>query len=209
MKRALVLVAVLGLLVANVVASPAFAKPKGVKTTLYLHGVHELGELDGVEWLANGAPPMQMNTTKPEGDTPRSMFTGNPALNKSCTGLPTGFPTWEIQGVNGRIVGDAKLTMHFISPPSNVTARLWIDTPLFSCNEAFVPPTSEVVVPIPAGHNSVEIVFPKLDQKAEFNMIVEILGTGSGQAGRVLYDTPDMASALTFTCLPASGKSCV
>lgn len=207
MKRFIGVVALLALIAATM--SPALAKGKVVKTTLYMHGVYELGELDGVDWIANSTPPMQMSTAEPEGQTPRSMFTGNPALNKSCTGLPTGFPTWEAQGVAGKIIGDAKLTMHFVSPPSNVTARLWVDAPLFSCNDAYIPPTSEVVTPVPAGQNAVEIVFPKLNVTARYSMIVEIIGSGSGQAGRVLYDSTDAPSALTFTCVPTSGKACI
>lgn len=207
MKKWLGILLVLGLIAGSM--TTASAKVKAVKTTLYLHGNNALGEVDGVDWLANGAPPMQMNTAKPEGETPKSMATGNPALNRSCTGLPLGFPTWEASGVTGTIVGDAKLMVHVASPPTRLTARLWIDTPLFSCNEAFIPPTSEVLVEVPPGHNEVEIVFPDLKHKATFNMIVEIIGIGVGQAGRVLYDSTDMASALTFTCIPARGKSCV
>jgi hypothetical protein len=207
MRRLVGVLALLTLIAATM--SPALAKGKAVKTTLYMHGVYQLGELDGADWIANSTPPMQMTAAEPDGQAPRSMFTGNPALNKQCTGLPTGFPTWEAIGVAGKIVGDAKLTMNFVSPPANVTARLWVDTPMFSCNEAYVEPTVEVLVPVPAGQNAVEIVFPKLNIAAKYNMIVEILGTGGGQAGRVLYDSPDAASALEFTCIPASGKACI
>ncbi|HWC14696.1 MAG TPA: hypothetical protein VG929_08875 [Actinomycetota bacterium] len=208
MKKLITMLAVLSV-VAALQPAHAAKKPKAAKTTLYMHGVHQLGEVDGIDWLANGAPPMQMTTAEPDAQEAKSMATGNPALNKSCTGLPLGFPTWEATGLSGTVVGDAKLKLHFVSPPTRVTARLWIDTPLFSCNDAYVLPTSEVVVDVPPGHNEVEIVFPKLKHKATFNMIVEILGSGSGQAGRLFYDSTDMASALTFTCIPKSGKDCI
>lgn len=208
MKRFVVLILALGLLIGSI--ATAEAKPKPVKTTLYMHGVYQFGEVDGIEWLASGTPPMQMDTTEPTESQPRSMFTGNPALNRSCTGLPTGFPTWEATGVSGTVVGDAKLVVNLVSPPAKLTARLWIDTPMFSCNDAYIEPLSEVVVDIPAGQNEVEIVFPGLKKKATFNMIVEILGNGGGQASRVFYDSPDMATSFEFSCVPAKGtKSCL
>lgn len=208
MKRTVVVFLALGLVFGAI--ATAEAKPKPVKTTLYMHGVYQFGEVDGIEWLVSGTPPMQMDTTEPTESQPRSMFTGNPVLNRSCTGLPTGFPTWEATGVSGTVVGDAKLVVHLASPPTKLTARLWIDTPMFSCNDAYIEPLSEVVVDIPAGQNEVEIVFPGLKKKATFNMIVEILGSGVGQASRVFYDSPDMATSLEFSCVPAKGaKSCV
>ena len=207
MKRLIGALLVLGMVAASIATASASSKP--VKTTLYMHGVYQFGEVDGIDWIANGTPPMQMSSAKPDGAAPRSMHYNNPALNKSCTGLPTGFPTWEASGISGTVVGDAKLTMHFASPPTKVTARLWIDTPMFSCNDAYIAPLSEVVVDVPAGHSEVEIVFPGLKKKATFNMIVEILGAGASGQGRVLYDSVDMASALTFSCVPASGKKCI
>jgi len=209
MKRLIGVLFCIGLLVGAVATASAKPKPRPVKTTLYFHGNYQFGEVDGIDWLANGTPPMQMNTTEPDGQAPKSMAGGNPGLNRSCTGLPAGFPTWEAMGIAGTIVGDAKLSLHMASPPTSMTARLWVDTPLFSCNESYVPPLSEVIVAVPPGHNEVEIVFPKLKIKAGFNLIVELLAGGSGQAGRVLYDSADMASALTFNCIPTSGKSCI
>ncbi len=208
MKRVAVLFLALGLLAGSIATAEA-KKAKPVKTTLYMHGVYQFGEVDGIDWLANGTPPMQMTTSEPDSDAPRSMHYNNPALNKSCTGLPAGFPTWEATGISGTVVGDAKLTMHFASPPGRVTARLWIDTPLFSCNDAYVEPLSEILVEVPPGHNEVTIEFPDLNKKATINMIVELLGAGASAQGRVLYDSADMASALTFSCIPARGKACI
>lgn len=207
MKKLIGVLLCLGLTVGSI--ATASAKPKPVKTTLYMHGVYQFGEIDGADWIANGTPPMQMTTAKPDGSAPKSMHYNNPALNKSCTGLPTGFPTWEAMGVAGTVIGDAKLTMNFASPPTKITARLWIDAPMFSCNEAYIQPTSEVIVDVLAGQNEVEIIFPKLKKEATFNMIVEILGAGASGQGRVLYDSTDMASALTFNCIPTHGSSCI
>ncbi len=206
-KKLGMLICVVALIAA---VQPAQAAKKPVKTTLYLHGVDAAGELDGVNWYANGAPgtsPMKMDGTEPAAGPPKSMRYATPGLNTQCTGLPLGFPTWE-GNINGTIVGDATLSLHFVSNPSRITARLWTDTPVFSCNEAYVAPASEVIVDVPAGQSVVDVVFPKLKLKSSFNVLIEILGAGVSGQGRVLYDSSDYASALTFKCIPASGSRC-
>jgi hypothetical protein len=181
------------------------AKP--VKTSLYLHGYTPFGELDGADWFANGTPPMQMDKKKPTESAPKSMRLGTPGLNTSCTGLPLGFPTW-VGNLSGTIVGDAKLTLHTASTPSNVTARIWVDTPVFSCNEAYIEPAAEVIAEVPAGHGHFHVVFKDLKLEAGSTVMIELIGTGVHSNGRVLYDTPDLASVLQFKCIPARGKSC-
>jgi hypothetical protein len=181
---------------------------KPVKTSLYLHGYSPFGELDGADWFANGSPPMAMDKKKPSASEPKSMRLGTPGLNTSCTGLPLGFPTW-VGELSGTIVGDAKLTLHTASTPSNVTARIWVDTPVFSCNDAYIEPAAEVMAAVPAGHGHFHLVFPKLRLKAESSVMIELIGTGVHSNGRVLYDTPDLASVLQFKCIPATGSSCV
>ncbi|HVF53324.1 MAG TPA: hypothetical protein VNC78_06910 [Actinomycetota bacterium] len=216
MKRSLATV-ICTLMVLTCVASPALAakkkKPaaKPVATTLYMHGNYPAGEVDGVDWLANSVPPMSMDTTPGSEPFPRSMTIFNPLLNDQCSGIPLAFPTW-VGNITGTIVGDAKITAHFLSAPGTITARIWVDTPVMSCNDAYIPPASEVDFALPSGQGSVEIVFPNLKLTAQANVMIEILsysGTGyKGQVGRVLYDSASAETKLEFSCIPASGTSC-
>ncbi len=187
---------------------PAHAAKKSVKTTMYLHGYSQFGDLDGVDNFANGTPPMPMDGNEPPDGPPKSMRNGTPGLNTRCSGLPLGFPTWQ-GNFSGTIVGDAKLTLHFVSPPTRITARLWTDTPVFSCNDSYIEPASEVVVEVPPGHSEVEVVFPKLKLKGTANIMIELLSSGTGSQGRVFYDSTDMASNLSFKCIPVKGSSCI
>lgn len=205
MRKVLVAVAVLSIFAAF---QPAQAAKKPVKTTLYLHGNSQFGEIDGIDNFANGTPVMSMDGKEPASGQPKSMRNGTPGLNTRCTGFPLAFPTWQ-GNFSGTIVGDAKLNLHLASPPTRLTVRLWTDTPVFSCNEGYIDPASEVIVEVPAGHSEVEVVFPKLKLKGQSNILIEILGLGTGSQGRVLYDSADMASNLTFNCIPIKGSSCI
>ena len=207
MKRAAGIALVSGLISLSLLAPAGAGKPKPVKTTLYLHGNAPIGE--GAEAAVNIAESRQMtlDTTPPSDPYPKSYSFSNPAGNDQCSGNSTFFPTWS-GNLTGTIVGDVKWTAHFVSPPSQVIARIWTDTPISSCNEAYVPPAQELTVDIPAGHNSVDIVFKKLKLKAAASIMVELLQRGSSKQGRVLYDGVGFESALTFDCIPQSGKSC-
>ncbi len=189
-------------------APPAGAKPKPVKTTLYMHGYSPSGEIDGIDWRANGSKPMQMDATEPAADPiPKSQILGTPGLNTRCTGFPTAFPTW-VGNISGTIVGDAKLTAYLVGGPSQLTARLWVDVPVFSCNEGYIDPHAEVTVPIPPGQSEVVVDFPKLKLKASSLIMVQLLPVGIPR-NRVLYDSASAPTGLTFSCVPARGKSCV
>lgn len=201
---ALALAATLFALVAPPAGAAKRAKP--VTTSLYLHGDAPLGDVDGVLWLAEDYQN-QMSPDEPEGSTPKSWRLGTTGLNTQCTGLPLGFPTW-IGSVSGTITGKPKLHAHFVSPPTNVTARIWVDVPMFSCNEGYIPPNSEVVASVPAGHSEVEIEFDSMRVRANSWVLIELLASGAGQQGRILYDSADMASMLEFQCIPARGKNC-
>lgn len=216
MKKTLVAVLALSL-VAGALVLPASAKKKKAKpvaTTLYAHGPSPVGEVDGAMWfseLGAGKPPLTLDATEPSAGQPKSQNFFSPLLNDQCTGLPVAFPTFQ-GDLSGTIVGDVTMTAHFVSAPSKILARIWTDTPNFSCNDGYVEPVSEVEVDVPAGQSEVEIVFPKLKQKALSWVLVEILApSGSdyrGQVGRLLYDSADAATRLEFNCIPASGKSC-
>ena len=207
MKKVAVVAIVSGLISVSLLAPAGAGKPKPVKTTLYLHGNAPVGE--GAEAAVNIAESqlMTLDTTPPSDPVPKSYNFNNPVGNDQCSGNSTFFPTWSGE-LAGTIVGDVKWTAHFASPPSQVIARIWTDTPISSCNEAYVPPAQEVLVDIPAGNNSVDIVFKKLKLKAGFNIMVELLQRSASKQGRVLYDAVGFESALTFNCIPSSGKSC-
>lgn len=207
MKRAVVLALVSGLIFVAVLAPASAGKPKPVKTTLYLHGNAPVGEgAEGALYLAD-SQQMTLDTTAPTAPVPKSYNFNNRGGNDQCSGNPVFFPTWT-GTLGGTIVGDVKWTAHFVSPPSQVIARIWTDTPIASCNEGYIPPAQEVTVDIPAGNNSVEIVFKKLKLKAASSIMVELLQGSPSKQGRVLYDGAGFESALTFSCIPQSGKSC-
>lgn len=195
MKRSIALLCVT-VLAGAFLAVPVEAGAAPKKVTLYLHGAHPLGEMDGADWFANGTPPMSMSKDKPTEQVPRHMTLGTPGLNTNCSGLPLGFPTW-VGNISGTITGDAILTINTVSAAQNITARLWVNTPVFSCNDAYIAPNSEVLVQIPAGQNEVKVKFPKLKLKAAGLIMIELVGT---PRGRVLYDSPSAASALTINC---------
>jgi hypothetical protein len=219
LKKTLSVLVVLGLVVGAFVAVPAEAKKKkklkAVETTLYMHGVTPLGEVDGAQWLADGngpVSPLTMTPEEPAAGPPKSMNFFNPALNDQCTGLPLAFPTFT-GNLSGTITGDATVKAHFASAPGQLLARIWADMGAFvGCNEAYVEPASEVTVDVPPGHNEVEIKFPGLNLPAQQTFMIEILapsGTGyKGQLGRLLYDSADTPTSITFNCIPAAGASC-
>lgn len=220
MTRKLVVLAVLSALVAGMVALPAEAakkkKPKPVVTTLYMHGSAPIGEADGVQWFADGAgpqSPMTLDGVEPSGGATKSMNFFSPALNDQCTGLPLAFPTFTGPLV-GTITGDAKMTLHFASAPANIKARIWADIGAFSaCNDAYVPPASEIDIAVPGGQSTVEATFEGLNLTATQFVMIEILSLSGtdwgGNSGRLLYDSTSAPTSIEFGCIPASGSSCI
>lgn len=206
MKKLIGILMVVGLVVGSIATASAGKKP--VTTTLYLHGDSPVGEgVQGAMNLSDGTV-MKLDGNKPTDPLPKSYNYNNPVGNDECVGNELFFPTW-VGNMQGRIVGDATWTLHFVAPPSQVVARIWTDAGVGSCNEAYIPPAQEITVDIPAGHNEIDIVFKKLNLQAQGMIVLELLQRGPGQQGRVLYDGADFASAITFKCIPASGKSCI
>lgn len=197
-------------LVGSALVVPAYAgkKAKPVKTTLYLHGNVPVGEGGEAAYSIVEGMNMRMDAEAPTDVVPKSYHFTNPIGNDQCSGNSSFFPTWT-GDLSGTIVGSPKWNVHFASPPSSVIARIWTDTPISSCNENYIEPAAEVTVDIPAGHNVVEIEFPKMKLKAHVSVMVELLQRSATQHGRVLYDAVDHDSSLTFDCIPQSGKSCV
>jgi hypothetical protein len=202
-------------LVAGSLVSPAVAarKPKPVATTLYMHGTLPVADL--TEWLtgaANGTHRM-MDATEPAAGAPKSQSFSFVAGNLQCTGNEL-FPSWEGK-IAGKLASDVTIKANFVSAPTTVTARVWIDVPFGSCTSSntgatdFQPPVAEVTVDVPPGSNEVEIVLEGLKgKKAKFSMIVQLHQTSPTGQGRILYDSADFASRVEFKCIPASGTSC-
>lgn len=212
MKRMFVILTSLGL-IAGALAMPAQAKKaKPVSTTLYLHGSAPVGDgAEFVNYVANSTP-MAMDTTKPTSPVPSSMSFSVPVGNDQCTGNPL-MPSWQALGVSGRIVGDATWDLHFVSPPSSVTARIWVDTGFSSCTSSntgatdYVEPLQTVDVTVPAGSNEVKVPFKNLNVPVTANIIVELVQTSPANQGRVLYDGAGFESNLQFNCIPAAGAT--
>jgi len=201
------------------------AKSKPVKTTLYLHGTTPIGESESFPAVADTFLPM--DATEPTGAEPKSkaITNGVGTPNYQCAGN-TLFPVWTGQLV-GRVKGDMTLTFHTVGSPGQVEVRVWPDVMSQMCtSEAtgatdYVEPAGAVVVDLPPGQGSVEAVIKGVDFEAVAGLMVQIspivvadLPSPAGAVlgpnfARVLYDTPDFASALEFTCIPAKGqKSC-
>ena len=221
MIKRLVILGLAGSLVTGAMVMPAEAgkkkKPKAaapVATTMFMHGPSPFGEVDGADWMANGAgaeSPLTLDGVAPTGGQPKSMAYYSPALNDQCTGLPLAFPTFTGK-LTGTIVGDAKMTLHFLSAPGTIKARIWADIGAFTmCNDDYVEPASEVDVVIPPGQSKVEVTFPGLNLPALSSVMIEVLALGGtdykGQVGRLLYDATTADSKIEFGCVPPSGAA--
>lgn len=213
MKKLIIVGAVIGLVASGLALPAAAKKAKPVPTTLYFHGNTPIGEY--TEFISGVAESthMKMDSTEPTGPAPKSFAYSIPVGNEQCVGN-TLFPSWE-GTLNGTIVGDVKLIGNFLSAPGSATARLWVDVPFQSCTsstagtDAFVEPLASVDFTVPPGSNEVEVVFEDLKVPAVANIIVEIHQTTPTSQGRIVYDAPDFASRLEFSCIPAKGaKSC-
>lgn len=210
MKKLLVAAIVAGLLVPPVSAS-AGKTTKPVKTTLYMHGDHQVGDgLQLVTFLEEGKP-MSMDATEPAAGPPKSMSHWFSA-NEECAGNSL-WPAWEGH-LSGTVVGDLKVVIHTLGAPSKLKVRLWADIPFSSCSSTtagvadFKPPQLAQEVDVPAGLNETTAVFKKVRLPIGFNLIAQVHTTALRQQGRVVYDAADFATRIEFNCIPAQGKTC-
>jgi hypothetical protein len=200
MKKAIVAIGAVALLVASLV-QPASAGG-GKKVTLYLHGNHPFGEVIEEATNISDGTVMLMDATEPSSPAPKS-FGVNQPFNEMCTGNSL-FPSWQGQ-LEGTIVGPIKLTAHLVSPPTQIRVRLWVDIPFGSCTSAaagvedYVDPQFETIVDVPAGHNELEVVLKNTKLPVTAGMVLELSQADPSTQGRVLYDSPDLASNLQFT----------
>lgn len=223
MKKLLILAVAAGLLVAPVSAS-AGKKAKPVPTKLFLHGATALGENDSMAIVNDVFLPM--DPTEPAGAEPKSKQITNGIVtpNTQCAGNNL-FPVWSGQ-IAGTVKGDVKLTFSTVGTPGPVVVRIWPDVGSLMCTSSlsgstdYPEPAGEVTVDLPPGEGTVEAVMEGVNFKAVGSLMVQIspavaadLPDPAGvvltpSLARVLYDTPDFASALEFTCIPATGKTC-
>lgn len=201
------------LLTAGAAARVGAARP--VKTTLYAHGIHPIGEADVAQWISGnslpddpytGRPPGTLTPTKPDSPAPKSMSFAHPLAGEECAVL---FPTFEGK-LTGTIKGDVKLTAHFLGAPSaSLIARIWTDTAIRSCLPQ-KKPAREVRFDIPAGNNEALITFRNLNLRSRSRVMIAVVGPNvlnfSGSVWRLLYDSTNAPTRIDFNCVPPVGK---
>lgn len=229
--RKTLIVALAGGLVAGAFVAPAAAKKKAkpITTTLYMHGNEIVGELESSPQIADA--PLPMDPTEPTGAEPKSHGIANGAVtpNHNCAGNNL-FPVF-VGDVSGRIVGDMTVTLHALSTPGgSVDVRVWNDKLGLLCTSSasgtaeYPEPVAEQSVALPAGPGALEVTFEDLDFVASTNLMIQVSPTVAADlptpdpapdtvfgpfVARVLYDSTDYASNVSFQCIPAKGqKSC-
>jgi hypothetical protein len=228
--RKSLIVALAGGLVAGAFVAPAVAKKKAkpVATTLYMHGTQVIGEAESSPQVADA--PLPMDATEPTGAEPKSHGIANGLVtpNHQCAGNNL-FPVF-VGNVSGRIVGDMTVTLHALSTPGgSVDVRVWNDklgllcTSEASGTQEYPEPVAEQTVALPAGPGAMEVTFEDLDFLATTNLMIQVTPAVAADlptpdpapdtvfgpfVARVLYDSTDYPSNVTFQCIPAKGKSC-
>lgn len=229
--RKLVMVALAAGLVAGTLVNPAVAKKKArpQPVTFFLHAPLPLGELDYAETTANtlqGIPDgfQTMDTDEPSGAAPASMGLTNYVRgpNRTCSGNAL-FPTWQ-GSLAGTVKGDMKVYLNAIAgPATKVIVEVFPDS-TGGCDSAtgstgYVKPVASVEAVLTPGPGETEVVLKGVKFTSLSNLVLMVtpVGTDAGgqplldpaSQGRVLYDSPDYASRIEFTCTPATGKSCI
>jgi hypothetical protein len=211
MKKTITLVSIGVLFLIAAVAPAGAAKPKSVKTTLYMHGNNPVGESEFATFLTDGTY-MTMDTTEPASGGPKSQSYWFSA-NESCVGNPL-YPSWEAK-MAGLVTGDLKILTHTLGAPATLNVRVWKDVPFMSCTsstagtDAFVEPVLQQQVELAPGLNETEIVFKKVKLPVTFNLIVQIHTSALRSQGRILYDSAEFPTRVEFDCAPVKGsKTC-
>jgi hypothetical protein len=214
MKRTLILLLIFGLVVGAVATAEAGKKKKPVVTNLYLHGTQPVGEAELPDtWISSAW--MAMDSTTPDGSSPKSMFVTNyfGGPNTACSGNGL-LPTWK-GALSGTVKGDIKLTLHTIGSPAAVMQIDVFPDGVGGCDSAvsmdYVPPAATAIVDVPPGPGVTEVVFEDANFKAVGSLVL-MLSIPGGPANpyqvRVLYDGAGFESGFKFSCIPARGKSC-
>lgn len=230
LRRSLI-AALAGGLLAGALVAPAVAKKKAkpVQTTLFMHGTQVVGELESSPQVADA--PLPMDPNEPSGAEPKSHGIANGGItpNHQCAGNNL-FPVF-VGNVSGRIVGDMTITLHALSTPGgSVDVRVWSDklgllcTSEVSGSQDYPEPAAEKTVALPAGAGAMEVTFEGVDFLASTNLMIQVSPSVAAElptpdpapddvmgpfVARVLYDSTDFPSNVTFQCIPSKGqKSC-
>ena len=214
MKKMIAVAVSLGLL-AGAFALPAEAgKKKAVPTTLYLHGTQELGEAGVPDAVASNLW-MTMDSTKPAGATPKSMFVTNYVVgpNTACSGNGL-LPTWRGQ-LAGTVKGDLKVTLHTVATPATTLNVELFPDGSGGCDSdlgstGYAPPAAAQAVEVAPGPAVTEVVFEDVNFKAGASLVLMLSIADAPHPGqvRVLYDSPDYGSMIEMVCTPLAGKKC-
>ncbi|MEA2432934.1 MAG: hypothetical protein QOG54_391 [Actinomycetota bacterium] len=212
MKKSLILLMVFGLFVGTLATAGA-AQKKPTKVKLFLHGTETVGEVDMANNFA--AAYNRMDATEPSESVPRSRefvtWAGDPSLWNDCAGSFL-VPNWS-GAVSGQIKGNVKVTLYTVTGPRALNIQIWPDVVTQTCasNDVaegeYPEPTGEITVDVPPGADSVEAVIKGVNFKAFSSVLLQVTPVGP-MPGRILYDAPDFASSIEFTCTPTA-KSCV
>ncbi|HVF53323.1 MAG TPA: hypothetical protein VNC78_06905 [Actinomycetota bacterium] len=206
------------LLVISIAVAPASAAkkkkvaPKPVLTKLYLDGEQQLGESEHDPLVNPGYLPL--GTTEPDGGEPKSTGYANLVVtpNPACAGNNL-FPVF-VGPLVGRVTGTIKVTLHTVSTPGTVDIRLWPDVNSLLCDSTaggtmdYPDPAASIEVDVPPGHGVIEVEIPGVDFEAQALLMLQVtpIAAPGPIIGRVLYDTPEMASGIEFMCVPPAGK---
>jgi hypothetical protein len=186
----------------------AEAAAKAERTVLYLHGSMPLGEADWPDALMYGRY-MEMNERRPSNLTPSSTALWPPAGNPDCAANPF-LPVW-VASISGKVVGDLRLRLHLASTGGEVEIRIWKDLFFARCDSDRgtyeYPPAIKKKVSIPSGQARVGVTLPNKALDPVETVVMQITPL-DGAFGRLLYDSTDYDSALSFWCQSRHGVGC-
>jgi hypothetical protein len=176
-------------------------KVKSFKHTLYLHGTHPAGEAEIPDTWLNSLW-MKMDATKPAGAEPKSTqvtnYAGGPNTNCSGNGL---LPVWQA-AMKGTIKGTVTLELNTVAgPASTLVAGLYADAN-GGCNETAMAPAAVTQVEVAPGQAVTKITFKKVNIKVLSRLVLQLHAPNlTASQTRIFYDSTDMASSLTLTCV--------
>jgi hypothetical protein len=132
--------------------------------------------------------------------------------NHECLGNSlTMHPTW--QGTaKGTLVNKLTVTFFARSTPANATVQLFVDAAdELACNDTFPGVTAETVVALPASPTfskvTATLTLPKpIKMKSGFMIQIQPDDVATPQASDIGFDSTTAPSAVTWTCLPLTGK---
>ncbi len=222
LRASIALIGAVCLAAAGSAATPALAGKKRprvpVATTLYLHGTQPVAELEAfVPVLHEDLLTMDpAPATSEEKSKQITNYAAGP--NTRCSGNNL-FPAW-IGEVSGTVTGEIRFVFTSVGTPGMVDIKVWADVPggASYCDDGYVEPQAEALgVALPAGEAEVEVVLEGARFPVSRTLLLQVspstMDVGGTQrpgsnlfVSRIEYDSKSHASALSFSCLPPSGK---